>query len=169
MLDISNVENVAKKFGYLGDHSLANALGQEGANAYYNYEETARNLGLKGANRKDFISQMYQTDYANAFSAEQAQLTRDWQERLSNTAYSRAVSDMRNAGLNPALMFGSATASSTPSGATASSAKSSFKYQNYDLQKGLAFLKTFTTLASSAMQLGGSLVGSLTPKTIFRY
>lgn len=41
-------------------------------------------------------------------------------ERMSNTAYSRATADMRNAGLNPALMYGNGSAASTPSGGMAS-------------------------------------------------
>ena len=38
-----------------------------------------------------------------AFNAKQAQIARDWQERMSNTAYQRAIQDMRTAGLNPVL------------------------------------------------------------------
>lgn len=43
-----------------------------------------------------------------------------FQERMANTTYQRGVVDMQNAGLNPALMYGSgASASPAPSGASA--------------------------------------------------
>lgn len=39
----------------------------------------------------------------NAWSAQQAQLNRNWQERMSNTAHQREVADLQKAGLNPVL------------------------------------------------------------------
>lgn len=59
---------------------------------------------------------------ANAFSAQQAEVQREYETQMSNTAYQRQVADMKNAGINPALMYGgSASGASTPSVASPAS------------------------------------------------
>lgn len=55
---------------------------------------------------------------ANATNIAEAQKNRDFQERMSNTAYQRAMSDMGAAGLNPMLAFSQGGASA-PSGSQA--------------------------------------------------
>lgn len=55
-----------------------------------------------------------------AFNAEQAAIQREWEEKMSSTAYQRAVTDMRKAGLNPAMLSAGGGAS-TPAGSSARS------------------------------------------------
>ena len=91
----------------------------------YNQQEAERNTARSEAQAQ---TQMRFQEQSNAkamqFSAEQARLNREFQERLSNTAHQREVKDLIAAGLNPVLsaQFAGAT---TPSGASASGIASS--------------------------------------------
>ena len=58
----------------------------------------------------------------NQFNAEQAQINRDYETQMSNTAYQRAYADMDAAGLNPHLAGGQGGASS-PAGTAATGAQ----------------------------------------------
>ena len=60
------------------------------------------------------------SDSENAFNAYQAQLNRDFQTDMSNTAYQRQVSDMSKAGLNPMLAYMKGGGATTPAGSSAS-------------------------------------------------
>lgn len=53
------------------------------------------------------------------YNAKEAEKARQWQKEMSDTAYQRAVADMKKAGINPILAFsgGGMSAASTPSGA----------------------------------------------------
>jgi len=58
------------------------------------------------------------------YQASQAQIGRDYTTEMSNTAYQRAVGDMKAAGLNPMLAYMQG-GSSTPSASTGSGSKAS--------------------------------------------
>lgn len=56
----------------------------------------------------------------NMFSAQQAQMNRDFQERMSNTQWQRGVADMKAAGINPMLLASKGIGgASSPSGSSA--------------------------------------------------
>lgn len=57
---------------------------------------------------------------SNMFNYMMALQQQAYQTQMSNTAYQRATADMKAAGLNPALMFGSGQPASVPAGAGAS-------------------------------------------------
>lgn len=65
----------------------------------------------------DMITQTTQAN--NEWSAQQAQLNRDWQKMMSDTAHQREVADLQAAGLNPVLSATGGNGASTPSGAVA--------------------------------------------------
>lgn len=71
----------------------------------------------------------YQAELNRLFSADEAQKNREFQERMSNTAYQRAITDLKKSGLNPYLVISNGGASS-PSGATASGSSASYSSGN---------------------------------------
>ena len=97
------------------------ALAGLGANLATGLANTATNIW----SQKD--SQAFNSEEAlkaREFNSAEAQKQRDWEEQMSNTAYQRARADMEAAGLNPASI-GMTGSASTPSGSAASASPAS--------------------------------------------
>lgn len=108
--------------------ALAGALGQTSANRTNRdiAAETNRVNMLEAARNRDFnadqanISRRYNTRAtreAMRYEAEQAEVNRQFQERMSSSSYQRGVKDLEAAGLNPLLA--ATNGATTPSGGAA--------------------------------------------------
>lgn len=90
--------------------------------AYRGIGSSLSNAAQQAIALEDWQRSELSAQWAHERSAAEAQKNRDFQERMSNTAYQRAVKDLKLAGLNPVLALGSGGASaSTPSGSSAGS------------------------------------------------
>jgi len=87
----------------------------------------------------DTVGRLIGTEMTNRSNARQARANRDFQERMSNTSYQRAVADMKKAGINP-MLAAKVGGASTPAGAVAQVADYGQSYsegRKVDLQREL--------------------------------
>ena len=107
--NVQQVEDWLKQaYAYQGNES---AVQQK-----YNSQSMLKQMGYNTlqAIMQGIYNHIENTTAMNYNSAE-ALANREWQERMSSTAYQRAVEDMKKAGLNPILAFANGGAS-TPGG-----------------------------------------------------
>lgn len=137
----------------------------------------------------NIISSMRDTAaYNNAYSASQAQIQRDWQEKqnakamqfnaleaaknrnwqemMSNSAHQREIQDLKAAGLNPVLSAMGGNGASVTSGATASGVTSSGAKGDTDTSLNAALVNLLGSVYNRTTQLEAANINARTQEAV---
>lgn len=101
--------------------------------------------------QRDFQERM--NNIAMEFNSLEAAKNRNWQEMMSNTAHQREVADLKAAGLNPVLSASGGNGAAVTSGATASGVTSSGAKGDTDMSANSALTSLYGALISAQTQM----------------
>ncbi|QGH73556.1 MAG: putative minor capsid protein [Microviridae sp. ctITQ3] len=141
---------LSKAAGFVSSAATGGAYSTDGKSGYlqggYGVPSSANQL-FNTSGFTDFIPGVGDAaaqDKANQQNIALDRMNREWQERMSNTAYQRAMADMKNAGLNPMLAYqqGGASVPSTSAPSVQASSKTGLASSALSAFTGISAART---------------------------
>lgn len=103
---------------------------------------------------------------AMEFNASEAAKNRDWQQYMSNTAHQREIADLKAAGLNPVLSAMGGNGASVGSGATASGVTSSGATGQVDTSMNSALVNLLGSIYNRTTQIEAANINARTQEAV---
>lgn len=116
--------------------------------------------------QKQMDFQTASADKAMAFNADQAKLSREWQEYMSSTAHQREIKDLKAAGLNPVLSAMGGNGAPVTSGATASGYTSEGAAASPDTSLAPALVSLIGTMMTTQASMANSALSAKTQESV---